>query len=64
MEIQAPQPGQRVRMIRCSDPDTDLRPDALGTVTGVDADGTVHVAWDSPPGRPPGEDATMEMTIG
>lgn len=39
--------GRRVRLDRCDDPYTDLRPGALGTVTFVDDWGTLHVDWDS-----------------
>ena len=39
--------GRRVRLERCSDPYTRLQPGAEGTVTHVDALGTVHVKWDS-----------------
>jgi hypothetical protein len=38
--------GARVRLVRCNDPYTELRPGALGTVTFVDDMGTVHVSWD------------------
>lgn len=51
-------PGDRVRLVRCTDETTRLRPGTLGTVTQVDATGTVHVAWDtgSTLGMVPGED--------
>jgi hypothetical protein len=39
-------PGDRVKLVRCSDPHTAIRPGELGTVTFVDALGTVHVSWD------------------
>lgn len=39
--------GDRVRLIRCSDDWTDLRPGALGTVAYVDDLKTVHVDWDN-----------------
>lgn len=38
--------GDRVRLIRTSDPYTDLQPGAEGTVSMVDSLGTVHVRWD------------------
>ncbi|WP_395110215.1 DUF4314 domain-containing protein [Actinomadura sp. SCN-SB] len=40
------QPGSRIRLISTSDPYTDLRPGALGTVTGIDDLGTLAVRWD------------------
>lgn len=39
--------GRRVRLDHCSDPYTDLRPGAVGTVTFEDDLGTLHVKWDS-----------------
>ena len=39
--------GKRVKLVRCNDPYTRLRPGALGTVLMVDAMGTVHVNWDN-----------------
>lgn len=50
--------GDRVRLVRCSDPYTRLRPGSEGTVSLVDAMGTVHVDWDSGSnlGLVPGED--------
>lgn len=39
--------GRRVRLIRCEDTITALRPGAEGTVTFIDDMGTVFVAWDS-----------------
>lgn len=41
------QRGDRVKLIHCNDPHTRLAPGTLGTVTGVDSIGTVHVAWDN-----------------
>jgi uncharacterized protein DUF4314 len=38
--------GDRVRLIRCADEWTKLRPGALGTVRCIDDLGTVHVEWD------------------
>lgn len=39
--------GQRVELVRSTDPYTRLVPGEKGTVTFVDALGTVHVQWDS-----------------
>jgi Domain of unknown function (DUF4314) len=39
--------GKRVRLVRCTDDYTDLRPGALGTVSDVDDMGTVFVRWES-----------------
>jgi hypothetical protein len=39
-------PGDRVRLIHCTDPYTQLQPGLEGTVSLVDALGTVHVNWD------------------
>lgn len=39
--------GDRVRLVRCNDEFTRLRPGELGTVRLIDAVGTVHVNWDS-----------------
>jgi hypothetical protein len=38
--------GRRVRLDRCDDPYTRLRPGALGTVLWEDDAGTLHVKWD------------------
>lgn len=38
--------GDRIKLIRCSDPWTDIRPGTEGVVTYIDALGTVHVKWD------------------
>lgn len=50
--------GDRVELVRTSDPHTDLKPGDRGTVTLVDSLGTVHVEWDSGAmlGLVPGED--------
>jgi len=50
--------GERVRLISTTDPYTDLKPGALGTVAFIDSMGTVHVNWDdgSNLGLIPGED--------
>ena len=55
----APNPGDRIRLVRCTDEWTRLKPGLLGTVTLIDDCGTVHVAWDcgSTLGLVPGEDA-------
>ena len=39
-------PGTRVKLIRMSDPYTNLRQGDRGTVTLVDDIGTIHVNWD------------------
>jgi hypothetical protein len=39
-------PGNRIRLVRCDDPYTQLKPGARGIVTFVDGLATVHVAWD------------------
>jgi hypothetical protein len=51
--------GDRVRLVRCTDPYTKLQPGDEGTVTFVDDTGTVFVRWDSGSGLGlvPGEDA-------
>jgi len=41
-----PDIGKRVELISCSDPYAKLKPGALGTVTFVDALGTVFVDFD------------------
>jgi len=38
--------GKRVKLVRCNDPYTKLKPGLLGTVSMVDSIGTVHVSWD------------------
>ena len=38
--------GDRVRLIRCTDEYTKLRPGTLGTVSFIDDLGAVHVRWD------------------
>jgi hypothetical protein len=50
--------GDRVELVRCSDPYTRLKPGEQGTVCLVDAMGTTHVDWDSGSnlGMIPGED--------
>lgn len=54
-----PLEGRRVRLLRCTDPYTRLKPGSEGTVSLVDDAGTVHVDWDSGStlGLVPGEDA-------
>lgn len=39
--------GDRVRLVRCTDTRTRLKPGDEGTVVFVDSLGTVHVKWDS-----------------
>lgn len=39
--------GRRVRLIRCEDEFTNLKPGDEGTITFVDSVGTVHVKWDN-----------------
>jgi len=39
-------PGFRVELVSMTDPYADLKPGERGTVTGVDAVGTVHIQWD------------------
>lgn len=53
--------GDRVQLVRTSDPHTNLTPGDLGTVSFVDGLGTVHVNWDSGSrlGMVPGEDELM-----
>lgn len=53
----------RVRLLSTSDEHTSLRPGDEGTVTLVDAVGTVHVTWDngSRLGLIPGEDRWEEL---
>ncbi len=54
--------GTRIELRYISDPHTELKPGALGTVTMIDALGTIHVAWDSGStlGLIPGEDRWAE----
>jgi hypothetical protein len=53
-----PRPGDRIRVVFCSDAHTTLTPGWLGTVTHVDDTLTVHVEWDAGVrlGLIPGED--------
>lgn len=39
--------GDRVRLVRCNDPYTRLKPGDEGTVSFIDDMGTVFVNWDS-----------------
>ena len=41
------QKGDRIRLVRTSDPFTELLHGDLGTVRRIDRAGTVHVNWDS-----------------
>lgn len=58
--------GDRVELLYTSDPYTRLEPGARGTVSGVDAFGTVHVRWDggSSLGLVPGEDGFRKVAEG
>ncbi|HZK10299.1 MAG TPA: DUF4314 domain-containing protein [Clostridia bacterium] len=38
--------GTRVKLIKMNDPYTKIEPGTLGTVTGVDDIGTIHINWD------------------
>jgi len=51
--------GDRVVLVYTSDPHTANKPGVKGTVSWIDAMGTVHVKWDngSHLGLIPGEDA-------
>ena len=53
------QKGDRVRLVRTSDPYTELVTGDVGTVDLIDAFGTVHIKWDSGShlGLVPGEDS-------
>lgn len=39
-------PGTRVILVQMNDLYTNLQPGDIGTVTGVDDIGTIHVKWD------------------
>lgn len=39
--------GTRVELVSMCDPYADMPPGILGTVTGVDDTGTIHVSWDN-----------------
>lgn len=39
--------GRRVKLVRCSDPYTLIKPGDLGTVSMLDDMGTLHVKWDN-----------------
>lgn len=54
-----PERGDRIELQHTSDPYTSLERGDKGTVTMIDALGTVHVAWDSGSvlGMVPGEDS-------
>lgn len=51
-------PGDRIRLVSCTDQYTKLVPGDEGVVKFIDSLGTVHVAWDtgSRLGLIPGED--------
>lgn len=38
--------GDRVRLVRCTDPHTQIKPGARGDVDYIDAMGTIHVRWE------------------
>ena len=59
MKEPASEVGDRIRLVRCTNPWTKLRVGALGTVSAIDDAGTVHVRWDngSTLGLVPDEDA-------
>jgi len=38
--------GDRVRLIKTTDPYTDLPSGEIGTVTFIDSFGTLHIDWD------------------
>ena len=50
--------GDRVELVSTTDPYTSLTPGDRGTVSHVDAVGTIHILWDnrSTLGMVPGED--------
>jgi Domain of unknown function (DUF4314) len=56
--------GKRVELVRCTDQYTRLTPGEKGTVTFVDALGSVSVKWDSGSSLSliPGEDAWKEIS--
>lgn len=39
--------GKRIRLTKCTDQYTSLRPGTLGTIDLIDDMGTVHVQWDN-----------------
>lgn len=38
--------GRRIRLVKCNDAYTKIKPGTLGTVEMVDDVGTVHTKWD------------------
>jgi len=44
--LTATKAGDRVRLVACFDPYTQIPSGTLGTVRFVDSMGTVHVVWD------------------
>lgn len=58
-ETRLPQPGDRIKLVSTTDPHTDLKPGAEGTVSMIDAVGTIFVEWNSGShlGLVPGTDA-------
>jgi Domain of unknown function (DUF4314) len=55
--------GDRVKLLRCTDPHTKLTEGDLGTVTYVDSTHTVHVKWDNGSylGLVPGQDSFVKV---
>ncbi len=55
--------GDRIKLVYCSDPYTQLVSGDKGTVTDIDDAGTVHVEWDSGSrlGLVPGEDRWVAL---
>ena len=55
--------GDRVELVRTSDPYTRLQRGAIGTVSRIDGIGTVHIAWDDGGhlGMIPGEDEIQSL---
>ncbi len=46
-DLQPNNVGDRIVLMHTTDPNTELQPGAVGTVTHTDDAGTVHVAWDT-----------------
>lgn len=63
MTVNTSKPGTRVRLVRCTDTWTTIKPGTLGTIEFIDDTGTVHVKWDngSRLGLIPGEDVWEEV---
>ena len=62
--IRNPLIGRRVRLDRCNNPESHVRPGSLGTIGFVDSLGTVHVNWDDGAdlGLVPGKDRWTLLT--